>query len=271
MNSSIPENIVALAAAAHPDDIEFMMAGTLLMLRNAGADIHMWNLSNGHCGSNILPAEEISSIRWEEAQNSARLAGATIHPSITRDIDILYERELIARVSAVIRSIKPSIMLVPSPQDYMEDHQNASRLLVTGAFTRGIKNYSTDPPVEPINNPVAIYHAMPHGLHDSLRKRVRSGQYVDITPVLAKKRDMLACHRSQKEWLDETQGIDSYLTLMESFSCDLGIMSGRFQYAEGWRRHAHWGFASETFDPLTDMLSESCWTDPEYEQLLGTL
>lgn len=32
---------VVLAAAAHPDDIEFMMAGTLLRLKDAGAQIHL--------------------------------------------------------------------------------------------------------------------------------------------------------------------------------------------------------------------------------------
>jgi LmbE family N-acetylglucosaminyl deacetylase len=40
-----------LAAAAHPDDIEFMMAGTLLRLKDAGCEIHLWNLANGCCGS----------------------------------------------------------------------------------------------------------------------------------------------------------------------------------------------------------------------------
>ncbi|MCE5250803.1 PIG-L family deacetylase [bacterium] len=267
-SQGLSKKIVALAAAAHADDIEFMMAGTLLLLKEAGAEIHMWNLSNGHCGSNTLDTDEIICARWSEAQDSARLAGAIIHPPITGDIDIIYEKSLIARVGSVIRAIKPSILLIPSPHDYMEDHQNACRLLVTGAFTRGMRNYVTDPPVDPYTGPVALYHAMPHGLRDSLRKRIRPGQYVDITGVLAQKRDMLSQHRSQKEWLDESQGIGAYITLMESFARELGSMSGRFGYAEGWRRHAHWGFAAEDFDPLSDILSEACYTDPEYEQSL---
>ncbi len=36
---------VAMAIAAHPDDIEFMIAGTLLLLKLAAYDIHM-----GLCG-----------------------------------------------------------------------------------------------------------------------------------------------------------------------------------------------------------------------------
>ena len=45
--SNSSNHIVALASAAHPDDIEFMMAGTLLLLKETGAEIHMWNLSIG--------------------------------------------------------------------------------------------------------------------------------------------------------------------------------------------------------------------------------
>ena len=41
----------AIAIAAHPDDIEFTMAGTLLRLREAGWEIHCLNVSSGDCGS----------------------------------------------------------------------------------------------------------------------------------------------------------------------------------------------------------------------------
>ena len=43
-----------MAIAAHPDDIEFMMAGTLILLRDAGWQIHYMNLSTGNLGSMIL-------------------------------------------------------------------------------------------------------------------------------------------------------------------------------------------------------------------------
>ena len=41
----------AFAIAAHPDDIEFLMAGTLVLLRDAGYEIHYMNVANGACGS----------------------------------------------------------------------------------------------------------------------------------------------------------------------------------------------------------------------------
>ena len=72
--------------------------------------------------------------------------------------------------------------------------------------------------------------------------------------MLARKRALLACHASQKDWLDATQGMDAYLDDMERLSREVGTMSGRFEFAEGWRRHSHLGFGPEDFDPLQDLL-----------------
>ena len=41
----------AMAIGAHPDDIEFYMAGTLLLLKKAGYEIHYLNVASGNCGS----------------------------------------------------------------------------------------------------------------------------------------------------------------------------------------------------------------------------
>ena len=75
-------NKVVLAVGAHPDDIEFSSAGTLLQLREKGWEIHMWNLANGNAGSKSRPAAEIADQRWQEAQNSARIVGAIMHPPL---------------------------------------------------------------------------------------------------------------------------------------------------------------------------------------------
>ncbi len=260
---------VAFAIAAHPDDIEFMMAGTLLLLKEAGAEIHMWNLANGHCGTVLHDREEIIRLRWQEAQASAREAGATIHPPIVDDIAIFFQADLLARVAAVIRTVRPNILLIPAPEDYMEDHQNACRLAVSGAFVRSMRNFVTSPPADPWDGEMALYHAMPWGLRDGLRRLVRPGHYVDVTPVMEKKRSMLAQHRTQKEWLDASQGLDAYLNEMERMSRQVGEMSGRFRCAEGWRMHSHLGFGPADYDPLQQMLPELCWKDSEYEKSLG--
>ncbi len=246
--------MIALAAATHPDDIEFMMAGTLLRLKDAGCEIHLWNLANGCCGSATLSREEASALRWKEALASAELAGGTAHPPLFDDLSVYYDAASVARVAAVIRQIQPDIILTQSPQDYMEDHQNTARLVVTGAFTRAMKNFVPDPPTAISDKPVAVYHALPHGLNDALRQPVVPHFFTDISAVLTRKRAMLACHASQKEWLDVTQGMDAYLEEMERMSREVGRRSGKYQAAEGWRRHSHLGFGPEDFDPLCHLL-----------------
>jgi N-acetylglucosamine malate deacetylase 1 len=247
--------VIVLAATAHPDDIEFMMAGTLLRLKNAGCEIHLWNLANGCCGSDSLSREETAALRWREAQASAAVAGATAHPPLFDDLAVFYDAASLAKVAAVIRSIQPDIILTHSPQDYMEDHQNTCRLVVTGTFMRGMKNAITDPPHGAYTKNVAIYHALPHGLHDALRQPILPHFYTDITEVLPIKREMLACHASQQQWLDVTQGMNAYLEEMEAMSATVGRMSGQYPHAEGWRRHSHLGFGPEDFNPLQQLLS----------------
>lgn len=101
-----------------------------------------------------------------------------------------------------------------------------------------------------------------------MRRIVRAGQYVDIAPVLTTKRAALAAHKSQKEWLDRSQGLDSYLTTMEEMAKQVGRMSGKYEYAEGWRRHLHLGFCAENADPLSSIFGNSNVFDEKYAQRL---
>ena len=244
----------ALAIAAHPDDIEFVMAGTLLLLREAGWDIHYFNLSTGNMGSTVMSAAETARVRRREAKAAAKAIGAKWHAPICDDIQIFYADENIRRICAVVREARPSVVLTHALADYMEDHMICARLAVTATFARGIPNYRSKPQCKPALEPVTIYHAMPHGQCTPMREPVRPELYVNTTGVHATKRAALACHASQKEWLDASQGQDNYLHTMEAFSRTLGSQSGKFQHAEGWTRHLHYGFGAEGDDPLSEVL-----------------
>jgi len=246
-----------LAIAAHPDDIELMMAGTLLRLGEAGYSLHMLNIANGCCGSMTMDARTTAETRWQEAQAAAAALGAAMHPPLCNDIEIVYEAGLLRKVAAIVRAVSPSIVLAQSPVDYMEDHTNACRLAVTAAFVRGMPNYETDPPLAPVPGEVTLYHALPWGLRGPLGERITATHFVDIAPAMKQKREALAAHASQKEWLDETQGLDSYLVTMEDMAGRVGEMSGIFQHAEGWRKHLHLGFCGENDDPLRAVLGDA--------------
>ena len=258
-----------IAITAHPDDIEFRAAGTLLMLKEKGWDIHYFNLARGNCGSVEYDNETTARIRLEEGQNAARILGATFYPPIVNDMEVVYSVELMRKVSAVIRMAKANIVLTHAPADYMEDHMNTCRLAVSAAFTHGMPNWQSDPPVPTYDGDVVVYHALPHGLRDGLRQRIHAGAYVNTTRVEAIKREALAAHVSQKHWLDVSQGMDSYLVSMDEASREVGKLSGKFECAEGWRRHLHLGFASRDIDPLKDELGDDCLINEAYEASLG--
>ncbi|MHB8896402.1 MAG: PIG-L deacetylase family protein [Candidatus Geothermincolia bacterium] len=266
-----PENaggVVVLAAGAHPDDIEFSMAGTLALLARSGALVHAWSLTDGSLGSLDLSRRETARVRFAEAGASADLIGARLHPPIAADMRLIYNTETLARATAIIREAKPLIVLAPSPEDYHPDHESASRIVVSAALARGLPGFVSEPAMPPWDGDIVIYHAMPHGLRGRLRDRVRAGQYVNTDTVMDLKKEMLSCHASQRELLIRTQGADP-VAQMEWMAEFMGHASGRSATAEGWRRHVHTGLSGIDNDPLSEILGPLCWTDPDYEVSLG--
>ena len=212
--------------------------------------------------SHSLPA---SSASLEEARKAAEILGATFHAPICDDLEIFYDIATLRKVAGVVRDVKPSIILTHPPQDYMEDHTNTCRLAVTAAFTHGMPNFETDPPSEDTYpEDVFVYHAVPHGLCDQLRVPVPIASFADTSSVFATQREALAAHASQKDWLDQSQGADSYLHVLDDLVARVGKLSGRFAQAEGWRRHLHLGFSARDGDPLVDILGDKYFVDPDY-------
>ena len=182
MKSKAP---IVFAIAAHPDDIEFMMGGTLLLLKEAGCELHYMTLSNGSLGSSIFSTSKTRRLRREEAREGARLLGAEWHAPLVDDLEIFYDLKTLRRVAAIVRAVNPSVVLTHSPVDYMEDHTNTCRLAVTATFARGMPNFITSPRRPPVDGDVAVYHAMPHMLRDPLGRRVIAELFIDVAGVLA--------------------------------------------------------------------------------------
>ncbi len=250
----MPKKVLALHC--HPDDIEFMMAGTLFLLKDAGFEIHYMNMANGCYGSAVYSKDKAAVVRRDEAIQAARFLGADFHESITDDLGVYYTPDLIRKTLSIIRTVAPDIVLLPSPEEYMEDHMNTCRVGVTAAFCRAMPSLQSIPDVAPVGNDLTIYHAMPYGLTDGMRNKIIPDFYIDIESVIEKKRTMLGYHKSQKEWLDESQGIDSYLDTMQEMSASMGSNSKTFNFAEGWRRHSHIGFSANEMKPLEEILSK---------------
>ena len=64
------------AVVAHPDDVEFAMAGTLILLGRAGYELHVMTIANGSCGSVEHDAETIAAIRTQESETRSQPVAA---------------------------------------------------------------------------------------------------------------------------------------------------------------------------------------------------
>lgn len=260
---------VAIAIGAHPDDIEFYMAGTLVLLQRAGWETHYLNVANGCCGSVQYDAKKTCLVRRAEARRAAKVLGAHFHESLCNDMEIFYELKLLRRLAAVIRKVKPNIVLTHSPVDYMEDHTNTSRLAVSAAFAHAMPNFRSVPPRPVAEYDVTVYHAMPHSLRDPLRRLVVPDAFVNTAATQAAKRAALAEHQSQQNWLDVSQGMDSLGDKVDDMARAVGKLAKKFKFAEGWRRHLHYGFSATEVDPLRAALGKDFLVNRVCEPGLG--
>ena len=76
-----------MAIACHPDDIDFGMSGTLMMLKKAGYEIHYMDVANGSLGTAEYTYDEIVKIRREEAMNAAKTIGAVL-PIVAKKVGL---------------------------------------------------------------------------------------------------------------------------------------------------------------------------------------
>ncbi|MCU0709154.1 MAG: PIG-L family deacetylase [Pirellula sp.] len=253
----------ALAVFAHPDDIEFVAAGTLLLLKEQGWDLHYMNVANGCCGSTTTSAEETAAIREQESRRAAKLLGATYYPPLCNDLEIDYTQSNIRAICSVIRKARPSVLLTHSPLDYMEDHMQTCRIVLTAAFARGAPNYAAIPSCAAWDGDMAIYHAQPHGNRDPLGNWVTPHQAIAIDRVIDQKLALLEQHRSQQAWLQSSQGLNSYCQTMLDLGAELAErLKLPCRFAEGWRRHLHLGYASREIDPLAEALQSTALLFP---------
>ena len=255
----------ALAIAAHPDDIEFMMAGTLLLLKEAGWETHYINVSTGNMGSTVMSAAQTARVRRKEAQAAAKKLGAKWYAPFCDDMSIFYTEENIRRLSAVVRESRPSVVLTHPVADYMEDHMIVARLAVTAAFTRGIPNFRSLPQRTPSFTPCVIYHAMPVGLCSPLREAVAPEMLTSI-PVASTRRSARHSPATPRKRSGSTnrKGRTAICRRWTGSRSRWGKRAKKFTYAEGWTRHLHYGFGAEEDDPLRDVLGKKYLRNSQY-------
>lgn len=240
-----------LGIFAHPDDAEFSCAGTLALLSRSGWEIHIATMTPGDKGSAELNRKQISKIRKAEARVSARILQGNYHCLEMDDIYIFYDRNSINKTTSLIRKFRPSLVFTASPDDYMVDHEITSKIVQTACFCAGIKNMEIiGKPFEPIPY---LFYSDPMEAKNKMGSVVYPSFYVDITSVMDTKENMLACHKSQREWLLVHHKIDEYILSMKRFGKKRGAEINA-SYAEGFRQHLGHGYPQDNI--LKDLLGD---------------
>ncbi|MDX1639768.1 MAG: PIG-L family deacetylase [Balneolaceae bacterium] len=234
---------VALAVVAHPDDIEFLCAGTLALLRKRGWTIEMATMTAGDCGTRELSPEKISSIRKAEAEKSADMLDAGYHCLEMRDGFVMYDEDSLREVVKLVRRVRPALVFAMSPSCYMVDHEMSSKLVQTAVFTAGMKNIATGN-VPPFFHVPHLYYMDPMEGKNKFGQAIEPGIVVDISSVIGTKEAMLKCHDSQRQWLLDHHGMDQYTENMKQLSAERGSLAD-VDFGEGFRQHLGHGYPQD--------------------------
>ena len=232
-------NKVALAILAHPDDAEFLCAGTLIrLIRETGWTVHTATMTPGDCGSAEHSPDEISAIRRAEAAAGAAGIGAAYHCVEARDLRVSVSDELIERVVKLMAETRPNIVFTHSPDDYHMDHEMTSKVVRAATFAAPIPNYLHGRwgGLTPLDHIPHLYYCDPLEGKNVFGEPIRPAFWIDISKQIADKETMLACHASQRNWLLKHHGVDDYLIAMRAWAEKQGKAAG-VKYAEGFRQH----------------------------------
>ena len=225
-----------LSIHAHPDDAEILAGGTLALLAQLGHNVTIVTMTAGDCGSAEHSAEAIAAIRKAEATAAAAVIGACYRWAGFGDLNVFNDDPSRRQVCSLIREIRPQLVLTASPIDYHCDHEATSILVRDSCFAASVPNYKVPGTAGHLDQIPHLYYM------DSIEGQDRDGNaltpdfFVNITAVFERKREMLACHESQRAWLRKQHGIDDYLAQMERWTRARGRLCD-VEFGEGFRRY----------------------------------
>ena len=236
-------NKIVLSILAHPDDAEFLCAGTLIRLqREHGFDVHIASMTPGDCGSAEHDSPAIARMRRLEGANAAALIGAAYHCVEEKDLLVFYNERTLEKVTRLLRLVRPSIVLTHSPADYLLDHEMTSTIVRAAAFAAPVPNFLAERGLGAVLAGIPhLYYCDPIEGKDALGQEVTPGFRIDISAAIDTKADMLAAHASQRAWLLAHHGMDHYLEAMRDLSGRRG-REGSVAFAEGFRQHRGHGY-----------------------------
>lgn len=217
-----------MAFGAHPDDIEFLCAGTLAKYSEAGHEVAIAISTNGEVGSSTLSKSEIAAVREREASASAQKIGAKVFWIGYPDEFLFNTAEVRLHYIDIIRQFRPDIIICPDKDaDYHPDHTTTGQIIWDTHVMVTVPNIKTPtPPCEKIPD---IYF-----MDVIAAVNFQPEFYVDITAQWEIKASMIACHESQEGWMIAQYGV-SCVEFGQTQSRLRGFQGG-CKYAECFRK-----------------------------------
>jgi len=180
----------ALAIAAHRDDVEQTCGGTLLKLAEAGRHTAILDLTAGEMGTRGTPEQ-----RAVEATEAARILQVGWRETLgLPDARVENSLDNRVKVAAVIRQLRPALVLLPYWEGRHPDHYTAAKLGYEACFLAGLRKLDT--PGEPHRPKKIIY--------STLYADVRPSFVVDISAQFERRLQALLAYHSQYD--DQPEG-----------------------------------------------------------------
>lgn len=181
-------NLDILVFAAHPDDAELSMGGTISKLTKSGLKVGIVDLTRGELGT-----RGTAETRQREAFNAGIALKIALRENLEiPDGDIKNTKENLMKVIIEIRKYKPKIIFAPYFNDRHPDHIDASNLIKRAMFSTGlakIKTFDKEVPQQHYR-PVKLFYYMQTYTFDP-------SFIVDISDTFDQKMKAVECFSSQ--------------------------------------------------------------------------
>lgn len=126
--------INVLAFAAHPDDVEIGISGTMIKHKKSGLTTGIVDLTRGELGTRGTP-----EIRAKECARSTEILGLEIRENLgMKDGFFDHSEENLRAVVRAIRQYRPDIVLCNAVSDRHPDHGKGHRLVKEACFLSGL-------------------------------------------------------------------------------------------------------------------------------------
>lgn len=175
--------VEVLIFGAHPDDVEWAIGGTALLLREKGVSFALVDMTNGEMGSRGTVEE-----RRVEAARAAEFLGASARENLNLpDCGLIDSPENRRLVASAVRRYRPRIVLAPLWRDRHPDHAAAGLIVRNSRLYCGLKNL---PDPNPPHQPAAFLF---YPIHEFRRPSF----IVDTSAVYVRKMELLRIFDSQ--------------------------------------------------------------------------